>query len=137
MGNAETIYERLISLYANSTSEVFNPQQALFWLEKSKSRTFVEAMGLSSLSLHPEDATVKTILVEEGQLLEKLNALRNQLFHSTDAALDHLGAQQEMYSFTEKLNDAWARLSVYHPEYVELRQGRVVDWDDVQSLLNS
>lgn len=137
MGNAETIYDRLISLYADSNSEVFDPHQALFWLEKSKSRTFVEAMGLSSLSLHPENATVETILAEERQLLEKLNALRNQLFHSTEAALDHLGPQQEMYSYTEKLNDVWARLSVYHPEYVELRQGRVVDWDDVQSLLNS
>jgi tetratricopeptide (TPR) repeat protein len=135
-GKAETIYDRLISLYADSNSEVFNPQRALFWLEKSKSRTFVEAMGLSTLSLQPENATVEAILVEERMLLEKLNALRNQLFHSPEAAFDHLGPQQEMYAYTEKLNDAWGRLSVYNPEYVELRQGRVVDWDDVQSLLS-
>jgi len=40
------IYERLITLYAQRNTEVYNPLRALFWLEKSKSRTFVEMMGL-------------------------------------------------------------------------------------------
>jgi len=132
MAHAEEIYNCLIELYARNAS---NATRALFWLEKSKSRTFVETMGLSTIPLSDPPDAVRDYVMEEHQLLQKLNRIREELFISGAGASDRLGSQREMYACLEQLNTIWSEIAIHCPEYIELRRGSVIEWNDLQDLL--
>ena len=50
-GNVGQIQERLVLLYADTTAPTFDPWKALFWIEKSKSRTLMDMMRTSFLAV--------------------------------------------------------------------------------------
>jgi tetratricopeptide (TPR) repeat protein len=134
-GNFAEIYDRLILLYSEPDSAVYNSERALHWLEKSKSRTLVEAIGLTRLPLRESAAGHEPDLQEETSLLEELNSLRGSLFASQSPPADSLERQRDMQVCLEKLQGVWDRLAASCPEYVELRRGDVADWSDLRSLL--
>ncbi|MEO6893163.1 MAG: tetratricopeptide repeat protein, partial [Ktedonobacteraceae bacterium] len=137
VGNSTEVYERLITLYADSHGGAYDPKQALYWLEKSKSRTLAETLGLAQISLQNPPASIQDDLQEERFLLERVNTLRAQLFLSSPEAPEtasRLQLQQELFQHLEKLKALWNRIANVVPEYVNLRQGLVVQWDELQVL---
>ena len=132
----EEAYARLILLLGDAGSGVFDPARAFEWLERSKSRTFVEALGLARLPLHaPADAPERDALTEEASLLERVNGLRDELV--LGGAADRLRTQAELRRCLEELESVWERLQLHHPEYVALRRGRTIEWGDVRELVRA
>ncbi|MDQ6659505.1 MAG: hypothetical protein M3Z24_00905 [Chloroflexota bacterium] len=134
-GNALEIYDRLIVLYSNKNKEIYAPKQGIFWLEKSKSRTFVETLGLSNILVQEPSKNIQQDLLEEQLLLQSLNMLRGRLFFSSEDVTDRLELQQEIYTSLERLKGIWDRIALSHPEYIELRRGSVVEWSELQTIL--
>lgn len=132
MGFAQEIYDHLISLYADSTSPIFRPRDALLWLEKSKSRTFSETMSFSVIPFPDASAEMQAQLQQEQQLLDEVNALRSELFLCCDEQPDRLEAQQKLQDRLEKLNQLWNEMRPLCPEYIELRRGNGMDWDELR-----
>ena len=121
---AETV-DRLVLLLADADSEAFDPSRALHWAERSKSRVFLEMLGLSHVPLPDADESAREDLLEEERLLERVNALRDRLFVDPEGSSDRFTLQQELFSSMEQLHAVWARLVPAHEEYVALREGRV------------
>lgn len=140
IGNFVKIYEHLIRLYADHTKDVYDPRRAFYWLEKSKSRTFVETMGFSPLPLHHPPEAIQDDLREERALLQHINMLRGQLFLNSQGApatAERQQWQRELYLSLEKLKVLWNRIKERVPEYVNLRQGLVVAWDELQVMFET
>jgi tetratricopeptide (TPR) repeat protein len=129
------IYDYLIALYADPTTPVYNPQQALFWLEKSKARTFIETIGLSVLPLHDPPAAIQSELLQESQLLDRINQIRGHLFFHREERIDNFEIQQELNHCLEQLDTVLDRIAEYCPEYVDLRRGDVVNWNEIKLML--
>lgn len=132
MGTVREIYERLVLLCSLKTAD---PVRALYWLEKSKSRTFAETMGLSLLPLRNLPDAVRTDWLEEQQLLDRINDIRSKLFATGQAVDDSLTAQKELHATLNHLNALWDRMATHCEEYVALRRGNVIGWDALQRLL--
>lgn len=130
----ETILERLVRLYASGVTA--DPVRALELVEKGKSRTFSETIGLSGLAVaHPPDA-IRADLTEERNTIDQLNHIRDQLFISKYGSSDRLELLREMDLCHGKLAALWPRISPFCPEYVELRQGRAMKWYELIELLD-
>lgn len=134
-GNFAEIYDRIVLLYSEPGSAVYNPERALHWLEKSKSRTLVEAIGLTRLPLRESAAGHESDLQKEAALLDELNRLRGSLFAGQSSPSDSLERQRDMQVCLDKLHLLWDRLAASVPEYVALRRGDVADWSDLRPLL--
>ena len=127
--------DRLITLLADAASPAFDPSAALEWVERTKSRTFVEVLGLSQMAA-PTDAGAPTqALLEEQRLLERVNRLREQLFVAPSVGVDRMSLQQEMQVCLDRLGRLWETLATEHEEYVSLRQGRAIGWPELRSLV--
>lgn len=133
LSNAAEIFARLIWLLTRP--EHNDPVAALVWLDRSKSRTFVETMGLARLALPDLPEGSQALLAEEARLLEKLNALRLQLFVSPAAQTDQLELQKALRAAAAELDSVWDRIERLHPEYVALRRGASLDWPVIQGLV--
>ncbi|HYG11987.1 MAG TPA: tetratricopeptide repeat protein [Pyrinomonadaceae bacterium] len=134
MGMARELYERLIMLYA---TEAADPIRALHWLEKSKSRTFTETMGLSQLPLTNLSDAVRSDWLKEQQFLDHINDVRSGLFASEKGVDDSLAAQKELHETLQQLNALWDKMALHCEEYVALRRGSVISWDALQRLLTA
>lgn len=134
MGAARELYERLILLCSTKAAD---PIRALHWLEKSKSRTFAETMGLSLLPLRNLPDAVRPDWQQEQQLLDHINDLRSSLFSDAKDANDSLATQKELHETLRRLNALWDKMAVHCGEYVALRRGSVISWDALQRLLNA
>jgi tetratricopeptide (TPR) repeat protein len=135
MGKAIATYNSLILLYSDSNKRTYDPKKGLLWLEKSKSRTFVEMMGFSDIRLREPSKEVQADLLDEKELLQELNTLRSKLFISSEEVSDRLDLQRKIYTCLERLKGIWDKLAISHPEYVELRRGKIIDWDELQAML--
>ncbi len=135
MGIVSEIYTQLIMLYIDSSKGVYDPKRGLFWLERSKSRTFVEAMGVSHIPLQEPSTEIQADVLEEAHLLERLNMLRSELFMSNEEVTDRLEMQQELHECLEQLGRIWQRIAYFCPEYIDLRQGTTIEWGTIQNIL--
>jgi tetratricopeptide (TPR) repeat protein len=134
MGTARELYERLILLCATKAGD---PVRALYWLEKSKSRTFAETMGLSQLPLRNLSDAVRTDWLKEQQFLDHINDIRSSLFSKAKGVDDSLAAQKELHDTQQQLNTLWDKMALHSAEYVALRRGSVISWDALQRLLTA
>jgi hypothetical protein len=134
MGTAREIYERLVVLCSIKTAD---PIRALYWLEKSKSRTFAETMGLSPLPPTNLPAAARSDWQEEQQFLERINDIRSTLFSNAGGANDNLAAQKELHDTLQQLNALWDKMAIQCEEYVALRRGSVISWNALQRLLTT
>jgi len=132
MGTARELYERLILLCATKTGD---PVRALYWLEKSKSRTFAETLGLSQLPLRNLSDAVRTDWQAEQEFLDHINDIRSSLFSNVKGVSDSLAAQKELHDTQQQLNALWDKMALHSEEYVALRRGSVISWDALQRLL--
>lgn len=134
MGTARELYERLILLYATKAAD---PIRALYWLEKSKSRTFTETMGLSQLPLTNLSDAVRSDWLKEQQFLDHINDIRSSLFSNAKGVDDSLAAQKKLHETLQQLNALWDKMALHCGEYVALRRGSVISWDALQRLLTA
>lgn len=132
MGTAREIYERLILLCSTKTAD---PVRALYWLEKSKSRTFAETIGLSLLPLRNLPDDVRSEWLEEQQILGRINDIRSTLFSGSEDVEDRLAAQKELHDTLHRLNALWDQMAIKCGEYVALRRGSVISWNALRTLL--
>jgi tetratricopeptide (TPR) repeat protein len=134
MGTAREIYERLVVLCSTKTAD---PIRALYWLEKSKSRTFAETMGLSLIPATNLPAAARSDWQVEQQFLDRINDIRSTLFSSAGGADDSLAAQKELHETLQRLNALWDKMAIQCEEYVALRRGSVISWNALQRLLTT
>jgi hypothetical protein len=120
--DAEEATARLISLLADPTSSAYDVVAALQWIERTKSRTFVETLGLSQLDPPTADGS-ETAFLEEQRLLDRINSLRERLFISPDGSAGRMSLQHEMHACLDRLRRVWEKLAPSHGEYVSLREG--------------
>jgi tetratricopeptide (TPR) repeat protein len=128
-------YDSLLLLYSDSNKRTYDPKKGLFWLEKSKSRTLVEMMGFSDIPLQEPSKELQVDLLDEKELLQELNTLRSKLFISSEEVSGRLDLQRKIYTCLERLKSIWDKIALSHPEYVEFRRGKIVDWDELQAIL--
>lgn len=134
MSTARELYERLILLCATKAAD---PVRALYWLEKSKSRTFAETMGLSQLPLTNLSDAVRSDWLKEQQFLDHINDIRSSLFSNAKGVDDSLAAQKKLHETLQQLNALWDKMALHCGEYVALRRGSVISWDALQRLLTA
>ena len=132
MGTARELYERLIQLCATKTGDTV---RALYWLEKSKSRTLAESMGLSQLPLRNLSDVVRADWQAEQEFLDHINDIRSSLFSNAKGVSDSLAAQKELHDTQQQLNALWDKMALHSEEYVALRRGSVISWDALRRLL--
>jgi hypothetical protein len=124
----------LVSLYVTSLAD---PVSALVWLEKSRSRTLIESLGLSELSVAYPPPDAEAALRQERELLQKANTIRESIFFERAADTDVLAEQQKLYATTKELDQLWTSLERHLPEYVGIRRGQIVTWPQITALLAS
>ena len=134
VANGVEIYDRLIWLLA--LGEPNERIEALDWVERSKSRTFVELLGLGELPFRGQAATDGELLSREHALLDQVNELRAHLFVRADPGEDRLKDQLQLHNLMEQLDSTWTTLGVTNPAYVELRRGTSIDWSDALALVD-
>ena len=119
VSGTEKVYELAIQI---SAIHLENGRAAFDWLERAKSRVFLDILALTSLR-SPATAD-PALLVEERSLLEKLGETSTGM-----AALD----------IGERLQAVWDRLAAdpHAAEYVAMRRGAPLGWEEVRSLLRS
>jgi tetratricopeptide (TPR) repeat protein len=128
-------YDRVIVLQSDPAGAAYDPVRALHWLERSKSRVFVEALGLSRLSPHGAPESVQPELAEEARCLTRVAELRGVLFLEQQENTERLRLQQELSGLLTRLDGLWARIAAACPEYDEFRRGAVVEWPDYDAML--
>lgn len=104
---------------------------AFFYLERLKSRAFLQRLRLSPFA--PARAFPLTLADQEASLLSRLRRLAASLESAPASAGPGL---LHDYQHTEaRLSALWAQLEHYDQEYVSLRHGMPLSWPEVQPLL--
>jgi len=98
-----------------------------------KSREFLRRLSVSEL---PRPRSVPEALLEqEAVLLAQLRQLA-ALLAATETVDPH--AIFNDYQSTEKqLHTVWAEIGKYSQEYIDLRHGKPVSWNELQDLLKA
>jgi tetratricopeptide (TPR) repeat protein len=133
----EKIFSKLIALRANPASKAYDATEALHLLERGKSRTFTEILGLSHIPIRNATEEVRSRLEEEKQLLADVTKIRETLFLKPDGSADRLRVQQKLSILVERLRIVWTKIGSSFPEYNEIRNGSVIRWNEYQGLLTS
>lgn len=121
-------YDYLIRLAVSVQQQ---PARAFFYLERLKSRAFLQRLRLSPLA-HAR-VIPPTLADQETCLLSRLGRLATSLDRAS--ARDGPALLQDYQQTEARLHALWTQLERYDQEYVFLRQGRPLSWSDVQSLL--
>lgn len=122
-------YKRIIMLYSDPKSSVYDAAMAFEWTERSKSRTFLEMMGRSQLPLPDAPDEIRPKLLQERHLVDQLNGV------GTPSSADPLGESLEAIAAASQLDALWSELEAIVPEYVSLRKGTVTDFRAVKDRL--
>jgi CHAT domain-containing protein/tetratricopeptide (TPR) repeat protein len=117
VSNTEKVYELAILV---SAVYLGDGRAAFGWLERAKSRVFLNILALTPL--RPPDFADPAPLAEEQALLEELRQAP-----TGNAAL----------AVSERLHAVWDRLAAdpAAAEYVAMRRGDPLDWEEVRLLL--
>jgi len=121
-------YDRLVRLYVRGLS---NPTQALMWEERAKAREFLRRLRLSDISKPYQ--IPKELIDRETQLLARLRQTAYAI--STASESNRLVAVKEYESVEITLRGIWTAIKPFNPEYVALRYGEPVLWEDIQKCL--
>jgi CHAT domain-containing protein/tetratricopeptide (TPR) repeat protein len=125
-------------LYARMTDTCLGlgrPQEALERAEAGKGRLFLDQLGY-------DDFPIPTLLPAQQLLLKKERSLINELRgleHAIRTAPDETRRREFVAQQGEKrgaLDEVWAQLGPHAPDYVALRRGDPVKYDDLQALVD-
>jgi tetratricopeptide (TPR) repeat protein len=128
--SASATYGKLVRLH---TGELHDAARAFHWVERAKSRAFVELLGLTSIPTPEAPDDVRDLLDREREQLDRVHALRSALL-ARDAP-DDVAGRLELHSAGRQLDSIWDELAHVLPDYVALRTGAAVDWRAVQAQL--
>lgn len=119
VSDTEKVYELAVLV---SAVYLGDGHAAFGWLERAKSRVFLDVLALTSL--RPPPAADPSLLDEERSLLEALRAAPSGI-----SALD----------IGERLHAVWDSLAAdpAAAEYVALRRGAPLEWEEVRGLLRN
>jgi tetratricopeptide (TPR) repeat protein len=103
--------------------------QALAYAERARSRTLIEALGPTT-AIVPPGHVPEGLRRDEAALLARAQAADVALRTSPgeDVRREYDAAQDE-------LNTLWDQMAAAAPEYVALRRGRPLDFDEIRALL--
>ena len=121
-------YDRLVDLYVHSLRDA---RQALRWAERGKAREFLRRLRFSEI-MQPRRIP-KELTTREARLLFELHQVAQALL--TVDAMDRL-AMAKTYEATERaLYKIWIDMEAFDQEYVALRRGEPIGWDEMCFLL--
>jgi len=121
-------FDRLVRLYARGLHQ---SERALAWVERSKAREFLRRLSVSELASNTQ--IPQALRQQEIQLLARLRQAAAGLA-SSDTAVRH-AALLEYESATKRLDGVWDEFERFDREYVDLRRGEPVSWQEVRQLL--
>jgi len=109
-------------------------RQALAYVERAKSRTFIEALGRGTTFAPPLNLPAE-FLQREAQVLTQLQVLETRLRTSTDTTEQ----EQVQHAYAEaqtELDEVWKRIADIAPEYAALRRGQPLAFEAIRTLLS-
>jgi tetratricopeptide (TPR) repeat protein len=104
---------------------------AFFYLERLKSRAFLQRLRLSPLL--PAGDIPATLVDQEAHLLSQLRQLTSALV--TAPAHEGPDLLRDYQEREARLHTLWTQMGHYDQEYVSLRSGTPLAWPEVQHLL--
>lgn len=123
-------YSHLIRLYVLAQK---NNVSAYMCLERVKSREFLRRLSVSEL---PRPRSVPEALLEqEAVLLAQLRQLAALL--AAPETVDPHAIFNDYQSTEKQLHTVWAEIEKYSQEYIDLRHGKPVSWNELQDLLKA
>lgn len=108
---------------------------AFGFAERAKSRAFAEQLG-SRTDLPRPAAVPATLLEREARLLAELRDLNSRIRKAPGAAAD-FETSRLIEERTTELNEVWTLIEAYVPEYVDLRRGTPVTFEECRSMLSA
>jgi tetratricopeptide (TPR) repeat protein len=121
-----TAYDRLVRINAHDKE----PEKAFFWTEQAKSREFLRRLRLSSIT-SPKQIP-QALIDQEMQLIAQMRQTGTQLQVANEPRLNIL----RNYEILENnLYQLWNEIEQLAPEYIALRQGKPISWEQLQQCL--
>jgi hypothetical protein len=121
-------YSHLIRLLVLAQKDYVS---AYKYLEQVKSREFLRRLSVSELP-HP-GSVPEALLEQEAVLLAQLRQSAVQL--ASPETANPQATFDDYQSIEQQLHGVWAEIEKYNQEYVDLRHGRPVSWNELRSLL--
>jgi tetratricopeptide (TPR) repeat protein len=121
-------YARMVRLYATLLND---PRQALIWVEKTKSREFLRRLQLSAISR--SYAAPPELIAREKQLLFDLRQAAAAIASVTDT--DRSSVLRVYKTVGRALDEVWQEMRPYDAEYVALRRGAPLSWEELRKTL--
>lgn len=124
------VYDRLVRLYARGLN---SPEKAQMWVEQAKAREYLRRLRLSEL-LHTARVP-QELLAQEALLLTQMKQAATALSEPDQqgqsfALEDYKAADGNLYSL-------WKKIESFDREYVSLRRGELVSWEEIKRLLKN
>jgi hypothetical protein len=120
-------YDRLVRIDVRCN----HPKQALMWAEQSKSREFLRRLRLSDVT-RPHQVPQAQI-DREMQLITQLRQMAAKLEAPNEP--DRLNILRNYEALEKNLHRLWDEIEPLAPEYVALRKGKPVSWQELQECL--
>ncbi|MCC3509493.1 MAG: tetratricopeptide repeat protein [Microcoleus sp. PH2017_17_BER_D_A] len=120
-------YDRLVRIEARLN----HSKQALLWAETAKSREFLRRLRLSGVTR--SHGVSEELTDREMQLMTQLHQAAEAL--KTVGEPDRLSALRNYEIAEQALRQVWDEIELFAPEYIALRQGKSVSWEELQRCL--
>jgi len=125
-------------LYAQMTDTCLHldcPQEGLERAEAGKGRIFLDQLGYDAFPAPSLPPAQRTLLEREASLVSELRSLENGIRNAPDEARrrEFVAQQGERRA---GLDEVWAQLEPHAPDYVALRRGDPVQYNDLQALVD-
>jgi CHAT domain-containing protein len=126
-------------LYARMTNTCLHLghlQEALERAEAGKGRLFLDQLGTDAFPTPPLPPEQQPLLEKETSLVAELRGLEHVIRNASDEAQRRQFVAQQGERWAA-LDEVWAQLEPHAPDYVSLRRGDPVKYDDLQALVDS
>jgi tetratricopeptide (TPR) repeat protein len=125
-------YDKLVILYGQYLNDT---QQALFWLERSKAQELLRRLRLTSI-LNTYQIP-KSLISKEKWLLAAISRTMTSIASpllSSDSSTVSVTLQR-FEKLECQLDKLWEKIKVLDPEYVALRRGEFIPFEEIRKLL--
>jgi CHAT domain-containing protein len=125
-------------LYTHMTDTCLHldrPQEAMERAEAGKSRLFLDQLGTDAFLTPSLPAAQKPLLEREANLISELRALEHAIRNAPDEARRRQFVAQQAER-RAALDEMWAQLEPHAPDYVALRRGDPIKYEQLQALVD-
>jgi CHAT domain-containing protein len=109
--------------------------EALIAAEANKARAFLAQMGYEEIPLPHLKSEFQHLVQPERKLIQELRGYEDRIHYVTSAD-KRLDLVQQQDKARTKLNDIWRQLELHAPEYVALRRGDQVKYNQLQCMVD-